>query len=102
MTRVYGSVRPNDSRCLHCLLTYSIALWAKQHAPQEAGVPILDISEVIGKMAEVVGDFVYKSPDPALRAQFERYAFECLSAAFESKRTGRPVAVSVDALSRDH
>lgn len=83
-----------NDRCIHCLIHRGITRWADKHCPQnEDGLPIIDISEVIGRICEVVADMVGELPDGPKRQQWEKFSRSCLDAAFESKRTGHPVKV---------
>jgi hypothetical protein len=63
---------------------------------------VLDVSQAIASIAEVVGEMIYSSPDATERFEFERYAHQCLEAAFQQQRTGQPVAVGGDAPSHGH
>ena len=97
MTQVHGEIERGDPRCLHCVLNYAMGRWAERNARRNAdGVIVLDVSEVIPKIAELIGGLVYASRDQLEQRKFERYAHECVEAAFEHERTGAIVAVSIN------
>lgn len=103
MTQTAGQIERGNPRCLHCVLNYAMGKWAERNAKRNAdGVIILDVAEVITKIAELVGELVYQAPPGENRDNFECYAHECLEGAFEYKRTGKPVAVSVNDTARGH
>jgi hypothetical protein len=94
-----------NRRCLHCYINAAIGVWAKRNAPnvpnKAGGKEItLDVVHVICKVGEVVGELIYVGVDEKDRAAFERYAHECLEAAFEHQRTGEPIDVSVNTQAR--
>lgn len=97
MKQVRGTISQGDPTCLHCVVDYAIGSWAKRSAPRnEDGEIVLDMGLVIAKIAEVLGQHIHASPDPEVQAKFERYAHECLEAAFEHQRTGKVMMVSVN------
>lgn len=97
MTQTHGTIVPGNPACLHCVLNYAMGKWAEKNARRnDDGEIILDIGEVITKMAELIGELVYQSPDPAVRAKFERFCHECFEASFEHQRTGKVMMVSVN------
>jgi CobQ-like glutamine amidotransferase family enzyme len=97
MTQTHGQIERGNPRCLHCVLNYCMGKWAERNARRNAdGVIVLDISEVIPKIAQLIGGLVYESQDPIERRKFERYAQECLEGAFEHERAGAIVSVSVN------
>jgi hypothetical protein len=103
MSQHRGEFTKGNPRCLHCVLSYAVGSWAKRNARRNAdGMIILDVSEVIPQIAELVGELVYVSKDTLERQKFERYSHECLEAAFEHERTGEVVAVSVNDTTRGH
>ncbi len=102
MSQVHGTIDRGNPRCLHCVLKYAIAAWAKQNAERNGdGVIVLELSLVIVKAAEVIAELIHQSGDPAEKQRFERYAQECLAGAFHHQRTGETVAVSVNDTGRD-
>jgi hypothetical protein len=103
MSQTPGQISRGNPRCLHCVLNYAMGKWAEQNARRnEDGVIILDVSDALAKIAELVGELVYAAPAGQERVNFERYAHECLEAAFEHQRTGEAVAVSVNQSTRGH
>lgn len=103
MSQTRGEITKGNPRCLHCVLNYAMGKWAERNARRNAdGMIVLDVSEVIPKIAELVGELVHKAPQASERRKFERYAHECLEAAFEHQRTGAIVAVSVNDPGRGH
>lgn len=97
MTQTPGQITKGNPRCLHCVLNYAMGKWAERNARRNAdGVIILDVSEVITKIAELVGELVYQAPPGPQRPRFERYVHECMEAAFEHQRTGKIIAVSLN------
>lgn len=98
-----GQISKGNPRCLHCVLNYAMGKWAERNSKRNAdGVIMLDVSEVIPKIAELVGELVYMNPNPFERENFERYSHECLEAAFKHQQTGETVAVSVNHSVRGH
>lgn len=84
-----------DEKCLHCAINYAIGWWAKKNAPSttnEFGQPSykLNVSEVIPKIGEVVGELVYMRLDKQHHSTFEKYAHKCLDDAFEFQRKSKP------------
>jgi hypothetical protein len=85
-----------DERCLHCAINYAIGWWAKKNSvvssTDAAGQPSyrLNVSEVIPKIEEVVGELVYMRLAKEHRGTFEKYAHKCLDDAFERQRRSKP------------
>lgn len=103
MTQTPGEISRGNPRCLHCVLNYAMGKWAEQNSRRNAGgTIILDVADVIPQIAKLLGELVHVAPSDFERENFERYAHECLEAAFEYKRTGKPVAVSVNDSARGH
>lgn len=103
MSVVRKSRGAGDPQCLHCVLNYAIESWAKHSAPRNAqGHAILEADEIVARLAEVMGEIVHSAETERKREQFERYARECLEAAFEHQRTGEPVMVDTGAAAREH
>lgn len=87
-----------DERCLHCAINYAIGWWAKKNStstPNEFGQPSyrLNVSEVIPKISEVIGELVYMRLAPEHHDAFEKYAHKCLDRAFEQQRKCKPGAL---------
>lgn len=95
--KVRGTIDAGNPSCLHCVVNYAIGAWAKRCAPRDDdGEIVLNMGHVIAKLAEVVGEHVFAAPEGAIRENFQRYAHECLEAAFEHMRTGKRIAVSLN------
>jgi hypothetical protein len=81
-----------DEKCLHCAINYAIGWWAKKNSAisftDAAGQPSfkLNVSEVIPKISEVVGELVYMRLAKEHHATFEKYAHKCIDDAFERQR----------------
>lgn len=102
-TRLALVLANHDPTCLHCALMREIFDWTEQHAVERAGgVVILNMAMAIAHLAMVVGELVHSAPGEAEKAQFERYARECLEGAFKQRRTGEPVEVVLGAADGVH
>lgn len=92
-----------DPACLHCALNHAIESWAKENAPRNAqGHVVFDAAVIVARLAEVIGELVESADTGPKREQFERYARQCLEAAFENAQTGTPVMVEVGKAAREH
>lgn len=99
MTHLFVKAHEGSSRCLHCMLRRGIERWAERSAD---GMPLVDMSQVIADVANVIGDLTSQLPEGPKREQWEAYARACLEAAFEFARTGVPVEVSTGVPASEH
>jgi hypothetical protein len=92
-----------DPACLHCIVHHGIDRWAATFCERSAeGYPIIDMSEVIAMLAQVIGESVHFADTEAQKLQFERYARECLEASFTHQRTGETVEVTTGCPVKGH
>lgn len=104
MTLQPATIQHRNPRCLHCTIMFAISAFVKRHGERDPSTdrPILDMGRAIASLAEVIAELIQQSPDPAVRAEFQRYTRECIEAAFVASATGKPVAVSVNDSPRQH
>lgn len=77
-------------RCLHCALRETVEAHAREHAPthETAGVPVVQMHEVLGALAQVVGEYVAMIPgDEKRRESFNFFAALAASACVQSLAT---------------
>uniref|UniRef100_E6VFI9 Regenerating islet-derived 1 alpha (Pancreatic stone protein, pancreatic thread protein)-like protein n=1 Tax=Rhodopseudomonas palustris (strain DX-1) TaxID=652103 RepID=E6VFI9_RHOPX len=80
--------------CLHCVVTYSIGLWAVTYAPKIGGVPAIAPSDIAANLAQVTADFIGAIPDAVERIAAQEYARRALDAAFAAREAEVPAAQS--------
>jgi hypothetical protein len=86
--------KAHEQTCLVCALRSGvIEFYRRRGRVGQSGAPVVDVSEAIASLVEVAAEFVHRAPTSAEIWRFERYARDCLAAAFRFQVTGVPQPV---------
>jgi hypothetical protein len=90
--------------CLHCTIMFAIETFYKHRGQIDdaTGNYVIDMTEAIAKVGEVMADIVHRAPTRPQRRRFEKYARDCLEAGFRLQVTGKVQAVELDEPEAEH
>lgn len=98
VTDIPASKAPPDDRnpaCLHCVVMTAIEGHFKAHGRRVQGQYVIDVMEVLSKLAECTVEIVNSLPERSKRRRAMRLAHDALDACVKSQQSGKLVSVDV-------
>ena len=85
-----------DKPCLHCAIARVVrAHYDKYGEKTSDGITILDATEAIARLCEVIADLGHEMAAGGERQRFQGFARECMEAAFLTVETGEDQVVDL-------
>lgn len=84
-----------DENCLHCMLMNTIEQYYRQHGERANGQVVIDVTQVVAKLAECTVEMTEMTRDRSQRRRAFRFAHDALDAQLKSVRSGKLIEVDI-------
>ena len=86
----------SDKPCLHCAIAAVVRAYYDKHGEKTSdGMTIVDATEAIARLCEVIAELGQEMAAGGERQRFQGFARKCMDAAFRTAETGEDQVVDM-------